>query len=330
MTRSDLRSLFTVSTFLVLSFLSASLFAQPSQVSKETLAIFSNIRSNDLESLQKQMHSEADANVVMENHSALMSAALCGSPDAMKLLIDKGAQVNYANADGISALWLAVPDREKVELLLTHGANANQFSREGVNVLAKLAAIPGSADLMALLISKGCEVRTKSGGNDVMYNAAMSNDTAMIGLLIRHGVSVSDTSSFGDYPIVAATNYRSFNALKMLVDHGANVNVRTKGVLELMNGITPLMWAAVSNDNASFYYLLNHGADARAISPRGYTTLMIMCMNHEDDPEMAKALIDHGVDAGWKAPDKTDAMYYALLKGHTKTVDILQTHSSKK
>ena len=163
-----------------------------------------------------------------------------------------------------------------------------------------------------------------------MSNAASSDDTAILGLLIRKGVSVNDTNFVGDYPLTFAANYRCFQTLKMLVDNGANVNVSPKaGILPLFGGVTPLMWTAVSNNKPGFYYLLDHGADAKARTIRGYTTLMFLAMSEEDDPAMMQALIDHGALPAAKAKDNTNALYYAALKGNTKSVALLHTYTSK-
>ena len=59
----------------------------------------------------------------------------------------------------------------------------------------------------------------------LLYNAASNGDTAVLGLLIRSGLHANDTIIGGDYPINAALNYRCFASVKMLVDHGADVNV---------------------------------------------------------------------------------------------------------
>lgn len=237
--------------------------------------LFQTIRSGDAAGLEAMLKGGANVNATRNGYSALMAATLNGTLEEMTLLINHGANVNYFSQDGISAIWLAVPDTDKTMLLINKGANVQQRSREGNTVLVKLAAVPGTADLMKLLIGKGCDPRKAGRANDIMYNAATTDDTAMVGLLIRNDVSVNDTSSLGDYPLNSATNYRCFNSLKMMVDNGADVNVSPKqSPLLLTIGITPLMWAAVSNDKPSFYYLLQHGADAKAKSPGGYTTLM--------------------------------------------------------
>jgi ankyrin repeat protein len=293
--------------------------------------LFQTIRTGDVEKLEAMLKDGANANATLEGYSALMAAALNGTAEEMKALIKQGANVNYLNKDSITALWLAVPNEEKTRLLLNNGAKADIPSREGNTVLVKLANIPGSAKLIQLLIDNGCNPRKSGPNNDVMCNAVSTDDTAIVGLLIRYGVSINDTSFLGDYPINYATNFRCFNTLKMLVDNGADVNVRPKTApLPLLIGITPLMWTAVSNDKKSFYYLLEHNADVKAKSPRGYTPLMFLAMSEVDDPDMTRALIEHGAQPAEKALDDTDALYYAKLKGNTRSVEILSKYISKK
>ncbi|HTL07178.1 MAG TPA: ankyrin repeat domain-containing protein [Chitinophagaceae bacterium] len=316
---------------LVLLFYALCAKAQDTTADTSNNALFHIIRSGDNSALRAMLAAGADANAQQKGYSALMAASLSGTRETMQTLIEKGANVNYANADGISALWLAVPDYEKVSLLISKGANVQQRSRDKNTVLVKLASIPGSAALMQLLIEHGCDPRNSGPVNDIMYNAASSCDTAIVGMLIRAGVSVTDSAVGGDYPLSSALNYRCFNTLKMLVDAGANVNVSPKhSFLPLFSGMTPLMWAAVGNDKPSFYYLLSHGADPKATSPGGYTTLMFLAMAEDDDPEMTMALINKGVSPAHKAFDETDALQHALLRGNTRSVAILSKYMSNK
>lgn len=295
------------------------------------LQLFQTIRSGDVAKLESMLKNGANPNAAMAGYSALMAAALSGTLEEMKILISHGADVNYFNKDGISAIWLAVPDREKTLLLIDKGANLQQRSREGNTLLVKLASIPGSAGLLQLLIAAGCDALKSGLSNDIMYNAAASGDTAVVGVLIRKGVSINDTSSFGDYPINAAINFRSFATVKLLVDNGAAVNVSpAHGILPLFIGVTPLMWAAVSDDKPSFYYLLAHGADATAKSPGGYNTLMFLAMSAADDPKMTQALIEHGARPEDKALDETDALYHFKLRGNTPSVELLTKNLTKK
>jgi ankyrin repeat protein len=195
----------------------------------------------------------------------------------------------------------------------------------------KLAAMPGTLKLFQLLINKGADLKKSAPDNYVLYNAASSGDTALVGFLIRSGFNVNDSISIGDYPINNAETFRSFATLKMLVDNGANLNVRQwiPFGLDAFKGFTPLLFAALSNDKPSFYYLLEHGADPNAKTYQGYTPLMLLEESENDDPEMAVALIKHGARVSEVAPDGTDALYYAKRKGETPSVKLLKKYEHK-
>lgn len=297
----------------------------------DSTALFDAIRTGSSAELTSVLNNGAGVNKVQGGYSALMAAAVNGTTEQMKILLEHGAAVNYADRDSITALWLAIPDMEKTKLLLDHGANPSLICKEGYNILTKLAFMPDNFELFKMLVDKGADPKKSSRDNLLMYNVASSGDTATLGYLIRRGLSVNDTVAFGDYPINAAMLYRNFGTLKLLVDNGANVNAapKTLGSLIPLAGSTPLMFAGLYNASQSFYYLLEHGADPNLKNNRGYTALMMLQQAEKDDPAMTAALIEHGADAGFKASDGTDALFYALQKGNTKSVALLKKHINK-
>jgi ankyrin repeat protein len=318
-----------MNTILLLFFLDSH--AQSDKISNnKTNALFQAIRSGSSEQLRQQLSNGADANDSLNSYSALMAATLNGSVEQVKILIEHGADVNYHSSDGTTALWLAVPDWDKTKLLLDNGADVNH-KIDGYGILVKLAAMPGTIKLFHLLIDKGADLKKSASDNYLIYNAASSGDTSILGFLIRSGFNVNDSVSFGDYPINNAEAFRTFATLKMLVDNGADVNVRQwiPFGLDAFKGFTPLMFAAVSHDKPSFLYLLEHGANANAKNKQGYTPLMLLEQSETDDPEMTLALIKHGAIVSEKAQDGTDALYYAKAKGNTPSVALLEKYLKK-
>jgi ankyrin repeat protein len=319
---------------LINCFISYNLFAQSTSapvVSAKTTALFQAIRSGSNDELNKQLSNGADANDSLDGYSALMAAALNGSAEQMKILIEHGANVNHQNESGITALWLSVPDRDKTFLLLNHGADVTH-QINGYGILSKLAAIPGSIDLIHLLIEKGADIKKSAPKNFLLYTAASSGDTAIVGFLIRNGFNVNDSTAFGDYPINNALTFCSFATLKMLVDNGANVNVHPMSVInfDALIGFTPLMNAALSDEKRSFFYLLDHGADPNLKTKNGFTALMLLQQSEIiDDPEMTLALINHGAVVSEKSKDGTDALFYARRKGNTQSVELLKKYATK-
>lgn len=320
---------------LMASFALNSSFIDPVQIQQkshsviyhDSIPLFNAIRTGSEKDLETLLQSGEDPNAIREGFSALMTAALNGTPAKMKLLIDHGAKVNFQDKDGITALWLAVPDWDKSTLLLDHGANPQLMSSSGYTVLSKLGNIPGTSKLVQLLIDKGADPKKCGLGNILMYNAASSCDTDLLGLLIRHGLSVNDTARGGDNPLISALNYRCFPTAKMLIDNGADVNACSNSLsLDLVNGVTPLMLAALSADSLSFYYLLDHGANVKLKSKTGFTSLMFLQLAEIDLPDMTLALIEHGAQVAEKSHDGSDALSLALKKGNTRSADIIRNH----
>lgn len=305
-------------------------FSAGAQDLSRTATLFRVIRSGSGSELEELLSKGADANDTLDSYSALMAAVLNGTAEQMIILIAHGANVNYQTKQGVSALWFAVPDWDKTILLLDHGADV-QHKIEGYDVLVKLAAIPGTLRLIRLLMDKGADPMKSAPDNYLLYNAASSGDTAILGFFIRIGLNVNDTVSSGDAPIDAALTFRTFATLKMLVENGANVNFHSMTIqtLPAFVGVTPLMSAALSNDKPSFYYLLEHGADPNLRSKKGYTALMLLEQSEVDDPEMTLTLIKRGAIVSAKAPDGTDALYYAQKRGNAPSVEILKKYAAK-
>jgi len=288
--------------------------------------LFDIIRTGNAKALEQALANGASANDSLSSYTALMAATLNGTVDQMKVLIEHGANVNYQSSNGTTALWLAVPDWDKTNLLLDHGADINH-KVQNYGILVKVAAMPGALQIFKLLVDRGADPKKATDDNFLLYNAASSGDTAIIGWLLRYGFKANDTVSFGDYPLTAALNYRQSDAVKMLIDNGANVNAQPRFGLPNLQGQTFLMSAAVSNDKPSFYYLLDHGADPNMKCKKGYTALMMLQQSEYDEPDMTLALIKHGADVSYKAIDGTDAVYFAKQKGSTKSLAILQQHA---
>ncbi|MBS1663871.1 MAG: ankyrin repeat domain-containing protein [Bacteroidetes bacterium] len=288
--------------------------------------LFRIIRSGDLPTLQKHLSSGANPNETLDGFSALMIAALSGTTEEMKVLLDHGANPNYANADSLTALWMAVPNEEKTLLLLDHGANPNMLSKEHYTPLVKLVSFPGATPLLKAMIAHGADPKHCSPKPILLYQAATTNDTVLLGALLDMGFNPNDSTSLGDYPINNATVYRTFLTLKMLVDHGANVNVSLPHTfLPPLAGLTPLMLTGLNDDEPSFFYLLEHGADVNAKCAKGYTALMCLQQAEIDHPTLTQALLEHGALASIKAKDGTDAISLARKKGYTRSVQLLQS-----
>src|SRR6266566_15294 len=126
--------------------------------------------------------------------SDIADAVMKKDKDAVRSLLQKKADVNTTQVDGTTALHWAVraDDLETADLLIGAGANVSAANREGVMPM-QLAAINGSA--------------------------------AMIERLIKAGADPSASlSKFHDTALMIAARTGKPEAIKVLIDHGAQVN----------------------------------------------------------------------------------------------------------
>ena len=116
----------------------------------------------------------------------LMHAAALGSIDTMRLLLDKGADVNAKSAAGATALMWAAADPAKVKLLVERGADVKAVSESGRTALLLAAMSDQSADTVAP--SAGARRRREGAGSRADIDAGRGC------LRQRHGDG-SDSSS---------------------------------------------------------------------------------------------------------------------------------------
>ncbi len=122
---------------------------------------------------------------------ALLIAAGRGHTDAVKLLLDKGADVNAGDQWGQTALMIAAGTGrlEMVRLLLATGAEVNTQSKKG-NTALMYAAGDGHSQVVQLLLENGANVHVKNGeGWTAEMFAADDGHTATVKLLTERDIN---------------------------------------------------------------------------------------------------------------------------------------------
>src|SRR2546430_291947 len=94
--------------------------------------LYQAIRTNNLARLKTLVRTPADANAPdPAGETPLMISAAAGSIDAMRVLLDQGADANGQNTFGSTALIWSATDAAKVRLLADRGANVNIAAKTG-------------------------------------------------------------------------------------------------------------------------------------------------------------------------------------------------------
>lgn len=274
----------------------------------ENSPFYLSIRNNDLPALRQLIRDPGPKTRDARGNSPLMYAAALGSIDSMRLLLDAGADPNFANDFAATPVMWCAGDAAKVRLLLSRGARVDARSKLGRTPLLIAAAYDGATEAAGLLIEKGADVNARDeGGISVLEQAASSNHIELVRLLLSKGVNVNTADGGGVTPLVAAAWSGDRNApmVKLLIAHGAAVNVKTGDTFEVVkNGpiqlghLTPLQVACGMANYEAVEALVKAGADINAKDVRDATPLVFAVATDHADPKIVKLLLDRGAARG--------------------------------
>jgi ankyrin repeat protein len=123
---------------------------------------------------------------------------------------------------------------------------------------------------------------------------------------------VASRSPNGSTLLMQAALYGSVDDVRWLLKKGANPNLANAG------GVTALMWAI--EDAEKVRALIASGAQANARSGDGQTAMM-MASEQASDPEVVKALLEHGAKA--TTDQGTDPLVLAARNADLKAMKLL-------
>lgn len=110
------------------------------------------------------------------------------------------------------------------------------------------------AVLFALILASGI---IWSKRQQFLVHAAVRGDVSILNAMLAVGADPNSAVT-GSSPLYYAVWHHRIEAAVSLIDHGANVNAVEP------SGLTPLVGAASSGDDAMVRLLLDHGADPNA------------------------------------------------------------------
>ena len=329
--------------------------------------------------------SNPNGTFLSHGETPLMEAARTGNPEVVKLLLAHGAEVNAKETlRGTTAvMWAAEQGHaEVVKMLAAAGADLSvrstvgepkkrygvvykgpDFHTGGITALV-LAAREGQVPTVATLLDAKADPNQKTGdGSTAMISAIQNGHYDVARYLLDHGADMNLQSEKGWSPLYLAVKHRNIETgtipvpnadqaldfVKLLLDRGANPNLRLKANTEIRNGqratwlaeagATPFLRAALCGDTEIMNLLLAHGADPNIATDDHTTPLMaaagvgfsegfIHDRSEEETVQAMKIMMDHGADINAANDAGLTALHGAAHKASLAEIQFLVDHGA--
>jgi ankyrin repeat protein len=230
-----------------------------------------------------------------------MFAVTENHPEAVRVLIDHGAEVNARTTR------VETPPATTGNLQgIGRAQNREKPVPQGAMTPLLYAARDGRTGIARMLLAAGANLnQTEANGESPLLVAINNGQTELAQVLLEKGADPNATDGFGRAPLWSAVDLRNLDAaegsgtngvnrepvlqlIKTLLDRGANPNVQTKieppsrrwmmpfGARQWVSpaGQTPFVRAALAGDVAVMRLLLEHRADPNIATLAGATALM--------------------------------------------------------
>jgi ankyrin len=273
----------------------------------------------------------------------LVDAARNADREALRALLQQGASVNAADADGTTALhWASYRDDvESADLLIRAGARVNAANDLGATPIWT-ASLNGSAAMVQRLLEAGANPNAAllAGETPVMV-AARSGSPVVVEQLLAKGADVNAHAARGQTALMWAVAQQHADVVKVLLAHGADIHARSGVWSEVMavsphghldynraiphGGDTALMFAARVGDVASAKILVSAGANVNDADAWGVSATAMAA--HAGYGALVEFLLEHNADPNAAAPGFT-ALHAAIMHRDEQMVRALLAHGA--
>jgi len=227
------------------------------------------------------------------------------------------------------------------------------------------SARQGDVASAKIMLEHGADVnQTTEGGWTPLLTAVQNRYYELAKFLLEHGADPKIQNKGGWSPLYIATDNRNIEGgdyptrkpdldhleiIKLLLDHGADVNARMHSSTETRtvfthqwlyeDGATPFLRAAQSSDLVLMKMLLDRGADPKLITDDGTTPLMVASgigwvegvtyeWSRNANVDTVKLLLDLGADVNARNSEGRTALMGAAHKGRNEIVQTLVDHGA--
>ncbi|HJR57883.1 MAG TPA: ankyrin repeat domain-containing protein [Vicinamibacterales bacterium] len=270
------------------------------------------IRQNDADAVRRAL-SRGRAELIADDTGTtlLMYAALVGSPEIIRLLVDHGAQVNASNRFGTTALMCAVSRTENVRALLERGADVKARTNNGGTALVA-ATRYGNVNAMKILLAAGADTSSPQVRRALFAASFFSKNPIVREVL--SGAGVVATSSDEITGTVLDWTRDDIATLSSLLTFGVPPN---EEIPTFTFPLPTFFMAARDGQIDAMRAFVEKGVDPAQKGARGWTALMFAASAHRSSIGTLKFLLNHGADVNAMDDNGRTALDWALTRGET-------------
>lgn len=291
------------------------------------------VRHNQID-VVKEMIKDVDAEKLSSYHhtgagnTLLIEATRLGHEDMMKLLIEKGVDVNVpatrTNETALDTPLIGMSTAKKnriIKMLLAAGAEDK--TGEYTSKTDLMYAIEDqNLDEVKRLVAEGADLNAKDNKGSPIWEYALHTKNAEIMQTLLSAVGkdgkkmdIEQENAGGKTALSYAVIYSEYykDMAKLLIENGADVNARSS--YETTKDYTPLMFA---HDAELTEMLIKAGADVNAKATDGTTPVMGKCT------DVLRVLAENGADLSVMSPGGLSLMSYAALKQDVEQIKFLK------
>lgn len=287
----------------------------------------SSAEKGDIEAVKLFLAAGMNPNVTnSEGWTALIHAVSGENIPLINLLIKAGVDVNEKGIyDSTVLSWAATRGNKKIaEILLDNSADSDSMNQAFLD-----AASHGHLDVLRLLLDRGVKIdQIKSQALLAATHPAhpIRDDilTEVINFLLSLGADVNTKDEDGWTPLLQAALKNDELAVRTLLASGADVNARCECPGYYHGGWSALMLAAQGQSSGIIKILLNAGAHINARDNEGQTALIKAAKDDtKDQSEIVGILLSAGADINVRDNEGRTALIKAAEFGNRNVVQVL-------
>lgn len=242
--------------------------------------------------------------------------------DITKLLLENAVKHDRVTRRDLALCMSLANTAEEVSLFLKYGAPLGKEPDDSYTPL-NFAIIRGKLKVVKSLLEAGASTTARDEGLPPLHMSLTgksrlvgSQRLAAVKLLLQHGAPVDKKYDFGITPLGRAVNQKDKDLVKTLLENGANPHRAMAA-----DGLNALHKACAVNAIQIARLLLDHGVDLGRKTPDGRTALHIASSRNR--PALVFLLLEHNAPVNDRMRGGRTPLHIAVEKGLSHVVEIL-------